>query len=341
MIVERLAGLFCRLYPAYRILKVEEMPRTLTIHNFYPRGRPESVQLEQFAAQVALASDRRLAVIVEHANRLGLDDADGFEWLAQGNADLAILWPVYLQRKIPELQASYIMGSARNLRDHMSALPVLESIDRQILSERGLVAIATLPSPVLYISIFSSGQPVTSLETLYGRRLRVFSQDLEPTFRRLGADANFIPQGELYAAFEAGRFDCTVYPACHTAWSVPLWRVTQHAAYLFPEALHPYLLCCAPQTWASLNQTDRVALEEAAQSVYPAFLRHSLDDTAELAARRNLQAAGMTWHSDFSASDQGSFAASAARTWQDLAEQAGGRAPANFRDLMAAMRRPV
>ncbi len=317
------------------------MARSLRLHNFYPSGRPESQLLERFADAVASASDGRVSVRIAHANGLGLDDATGLDWLARGETDLAVLWPVFLQKVQAEMRASYLMGSARHLQDHQNALPVLETIDRRILDERGIVLLAALPSPVLHISVFSSGEPVTSIAALKGRRLRVFSLDLEPTFQRLGVDATFIPQGELYAALEAGRFDCTVYPACHTAWSVPLWRVTRHAAYLFPEALHPYLLCSAPQTWSGLDAADRAALADAAESIYPAFLRLSLDDTAELSARCNLQAAGLTWHADFSPDDRRRFAGSAVRTWQDASDLAAGRAPTNFRDAMAAMRRAL
>jgi TRAP-type C4-dicarboxylate transport system substrate-binding protein len=317
------------------------MKRSLVLHNFYAPGRPESALFEAFAAAVARLTEGSLSVDVASSNRLGLDDADGLQWLANGKADLAVLWPVFLQQRHPELQASYVMGSPRHLADHQNALPALESIDRVVIAEHGIELIAALPSPVLHISIFSSGEPVTSLAALRGRRLRVFSRDLEPTFRRLGADADFIPQGELYAALEAGRFDCTVYPACHTAWSVPLWRVTQHAAYLFPEALHPYLLCAAPQAWASLDESGRAALRQAAESVYPDFLRLSIDDGAERAARRNLQAAGLAWHQDFSASDRSRFADSAALTWRDMSDAAGARATSNYRSVLTAMGRPI
>ena len=311
---------------------------TLRLHNFYLPGRAESRLLARFSAQVGQLSDRLQVEIVD-GNGLGLDDTTGLSWLSQGEPDLAVLWPVFLQRNNAELEASYPMGSARHLMDHHRAAPDLEVIGRRVLEEHGIVLLAFLPSPVLWISIFSSGKPVTSLDDLRGRRLRVFSKDLEPTFRRLGVDANFIPQGVLYSALEAGRFDCTVYPACQTSWSVPLWRVTQHAAYLFPEALHPYALSCSPQAWARLDDGQRCALREAAEGLYPEFLRLSIDNAAELAARRNLEAAGLAWHPDFSAPDRAAFAESAAQTWADLSDKAGGRAPDNFQRLMAAMHR--
>ena len=313
----------------------------MNVHNFYAAGRRESQLLDAFAATVSGSKGGRLRLDVAHANRLALDDAEALEWLAAGKADLGLLWPVFLQRNNRELQASYVMGSARHLHDHQRAVPALEAIGGRILSEHGLVPIAFLPSPVLYISIFSKGEAVTSLSGLVGRRLRVFSEDLVPTFRRLGADADFIPQGELYAALETGRFDCTVYPACHTSWSVPLWRVTQHAAYLFAEALHPYLLCCSPRAWAELDDGQQAALMDAGESIYGDFLRLSVDNSAEMDARRHLQAAGVTWHADFSAADRLAFGDAAAHTWQAASAAAGGRAPDNFRSVMAAMGRLV
>lgn len=311
----------------------------LQLHNFYPKSRPESVILERFAAQVAALSAGAVTVSVRHGNDMKLDDAEGLDWLSAGKADLAVLWPVFMQQKNEEYRSSYIMGSARSLEDHVRVFPALEQINTTILAERDIVPIAYLPSPVLYISVFAAGTPVTSLSDLKGRKLRVFSRDLEPTFQRLGVDARFIPQGELYDALAAGIFDCTIYPACHTAWSVPLWRVTHHASYLFPEALHPYLLCAPRRLWEKLGGREQSALREAGRLVYPDFLRLAFDPTDERAARRNLTAAGLTWHDDFSPADQVRFAESAQQTWTDMSRAAGARAESNLRTMLAAMGR--
>jgi TRAP-type C4-dicarboxylate transport system substrate-binding protein len=313
--------------------------RNLVLHNFYPHHRAESFLLDQFASDTERLSDGTVQVKVAHANKLGLDDAAGLDWLSAGKVDLALLWAVHLQQREPSLRSAYIMGSARTLDEHMRALPLLERLNGEILAERGVVPIAYFPSPILYISVFANRTPITSLASFAGRRLRVFSQDLEPTFRRLGVDATFIPQNELYRALETDRFDCTIYPACHTAWSVPLWRVTQHAAYLFPEALQPYVLAAPRTLWESLSGEEREAIQEASRLRYQDFLRLSIDPTAELAARRNLEAAGVQWHPDFAAADQKSFVESASKTWSDMTAEVGERLSRHRREVLGAMGR--
>ena len=219
----------------------------------------------------------------------------------------------------------------------MLALPALERVYTDVLGAHGMTPIAYLPSAIFLISVFSQGEPVRSLDALRRRKLRVFSADLETTFKRLGVDARFIPQPELYDALASGRVDSTIYPACHTVWSVPLWRVTQHAAYLFAETLPPNVLAMATSRWAALSDPSRRVFERAARAIYPEYLRISLNASAEWSARYTLEAGGLIWHPDFSAADQDVFAASADTTWADLAAAAGDAGLAARRSVLAAM----
>lgn len=319
------------------------MTRSLTLHNFYPPGRPESGLLERFAARATELGAGAVGVV--HGGGLGHDDSAALEWAGRwdgnggqtGQGGLALIWSVFMRARSAELDAAYIMGSARDLEEHQRALPHLERFLADMLDEAGIVPVAFWPSPVLTISVFARERPVTRLDDLHGRRLRVFSRDLEPTFGRLGIDARFIPQSELHDALARGAFDATVYPACHTAWSVPLWRVTQHASYLFPEALPPYVLACPRPLWEALDDTARDALREAGRAVWPDFLRLSVDPTDEQAARRNLVAAGLTWHSDHSPEDRWRFTRSARETWAEMTAAASPRTQALQQTLLAAM----
>ncbi len=315
------------------------MAKGLRLHSFYGAHRPEAALLDRFAAETGRLSAGALQVQVAHGNALGLDDATALDWLPGGQAEIALLWGVYLQGRIPALRAAYPMAVARSLDEHLRALPSLERLNREVAEAAGLHLLAMFHAPVLHISVFSRAGPVRSLDALRLIRLRVFSPDLEATFGRLGVDARFIPQGELYAALEAGRFDATIYPACHTAWSVPLWRVTGDAAYLFPEVLQPYLLAMPAALWRDLPPPGQAALEEAARLAWPGFLRHAYDRRDEDAARGNLAAAGLRWHADFSPEDQQALAASAAETWRDMAADVGERLLRHRADALTAMGR--
>jgi TRAP-type C4-dicarboxylate transport system substrate-binding protein len=299
----------------------------------------EAALLDAFAAETARLSGGALAVEVAHGNAFGLDDAAGLQWLPEGRAEIALLWGVFLQGRVPELRAAYPMGVARSLDEHVRALPVMERLNREVLEAAGVVPLAMFPSPVLHISVFARRTPVHDLQALRGRKLRVFSLDLEPTFRRLGVEATFIPQGELYDALAADRFDATIYPACHTAWSVPLWRVTDHASYLFPEVLQPYVLGIPQSVWSTLGGSERDALDQAARAVWPGFLRYAYDRSAEDAARINLAAAGLTWHQDFPPADRQLLRDSATETWREMAGAVGERLLRHRADALAAMRR--
>lgn len=308
----------------------------LTLHNFYQPGRPESGLLEDFAARAkALGAG---SIEVGHGNAAGRDDTKALDWAGKIDG-LSLIWSVFMRAENAEMDASYIMGSVRDIEEHQRALPLLERFQARLLAEAEIVPLAFFPSPILTISVFAKDSPVTSLDALRERKLRVFSKDLEPTFQRLGVDARFIPQGALYDALADGTFDATVYPACHTAWSVPLWRVTQHASYLFPEALPPYVLACPKALWADLGQDRQRALSEAARQVWPVFLRLSVDTTDEMAARHNLTAAGLIWHPAFSSQDRWAFTQSAQQTWAKMAEAASKRTHQLQQDIVEAMAR--
>lgn len=310
---------------------------TWRLHNSYPTVRLESTELDRFAAAAERLTDGAVRVQVGHDSAYGVADASALDWLAEGAVEMAHLRSSQIQNATPELRGAYVMGAARDIQDHMRALPVLEQVYTRVLREHGIEPLVFLPSAIFTISVFAQGEPVRSLADLRTRKLRVFSTDLEPTFRRLGVNARFWPQPELYEALQRGEFDCTVYPACHTVWSVPLWRVTQHSSYLFPEALPPNVLAVSAKSWNRLADGARAALRRAARDIYPNYLRISLNPNDELYARRNLEAAGHHWHPDFSVADQDEFTASARATWAEYAERGGSRAVENRRAILAAM----
>ena len=121
--------------------------------------------------------------------------------------------------------------------------------------------------PLLKASIFCREEPVSSLEKLRTKKLRVWSNDQVQTFTKLGVSAQIIGQNDLYVALQTGVVDCAVYPALF-AHTISLNEVTKYASYLYPVAGVPYVLGASKSAWDSLSDGERQAVSTAAERVW-------------------------------------------------------------------------
>jgi len=75
----------------------------------------------------------------------------------------------------------------------------------ELHAEKDLVFLGEIPASDLNFLIYI-GEPVTGLEDLKGKRIRVFPA-LLPLVQALGAEAIVLPMGEIYTAMERGAID--------------------------------------------------------------------------------------------------------------------------------------
>ena len=126
---------------------------------------------------------------------------------------------------------------------------------------------------------------------------------------------------------------------CKPAWSIvpctrpcsphtiSLQEVTDYAAYLYPVAGVPYVLGANEDAWNALSDAERAAVRAAAEGVWARTNEYSKAEENEQAARAKLGEQGVEFLDDFSDEDRSAFLEAASATWQELAEEAGGKAP--------------
>ncbi len=311
---------------------------TWKFNNGLPEGRGESAQLENFAADVAELSGGSLEIDVFHGGSLNLKDSDVARWLPRGAVEMGLVWANYLGRDVPALNAVMVQGSVGSPEELIAALPEIQEIYAEVLGELGIVPTGFMALPLLKASIFCREDPVRSLEDLRKKKLRVWSNDQVETFTKLGVSAQIVGQNGLYVALQTGVVDCAVYPALF-AHTISLQEVTRHASYLYPVAGVPYVLGASKGAWESLRDSEREAVTTAAARVWERTNEYSKAEENEQAARAGLAEQGIEFLEPFSEEDRAAFLAAASATWQEMAEEAGGKAPEYRRRILGVLGR--
>ncbi len=307
-------------------------------NNGLPEGRGESKQLETFAADVAELSNGSLNIDVFHGGSLNLKDNDVARWLPRGAVEMGLVWANYLGRDVPALNAVMIQGSVGSPEELISALPEIQEIYTEVLGEMDIVPTGFMALPLLKASIFCREEPVRTLEDLKTRKLRVWSNDQVETFTKLGVSAQIVGQNDLYVALQTGVVDCAVYPALF-AHTISLQEVTKYASYLYPVAGVPYVLGASKGAWESLTDAEREAVGTAAARVWERTNEYSKAEENEQAARAKLAEQGVEFLEPFSDEDRAAFLEAASATWQEMAEEAGGKAPEYRQRILSVLGR--
>lgn len=295
-------------------------------NNGLPESRGESGQLETFAADVAELSGGSLTIDVFHGGSLKLKDNDVARWLPRGAVEMGLVWANYLGRDVPDLNAVMIQGSVGSPEELISALPEIQEIYTEVLTDLDIVPTGFMALPLLKASIFCRKDPVRTLDDLRTKKLRVWSNDQVETFTKLGVPAQIVGQNDLYVALQTGVVDCAVYPALF-AHTISLQEVTKYASYLYPVAGVPYVLGASKGAWEGLSDAEREAVSTAAARVWERTNEYSKAEENELAARAKLGEQGIEFLDAFSDEDRAAFLGAASATWEEMAAEAGGKAP--------------
>lgn len=307
-------------------------------NNGLPEGRGESAQLDTFAADVAELTDGSLTIEVFHGGSLNLKDNDVARWLPRGAVEMGLVWANYLGRDVPALNAVMIQGSVGSPEELIAALPEIQEIYTEVLTDLDIVPTGFMALPLLQASIFCREEPVRTLDELRTKKLRVWSNDQVETFDKLGVSAQIVGQNELYVALQTGVVDCAVYPALF-AHTISLNEVTDYASYLYPVAGVPYVLGASKEAWEGLTDAEREAVTTAAARVWERTNEYSEAEANEQAARAKLAEQGVEFLEPFSDEDRAAFLAAASETWLEMAEEAGGEAPAYRERILGVLGR--
>ncbi len=307
-------------------------------NNFLPETRPETAELERFVADVNTALGGENVLKLYSGGSLGLPNTDTLRFLPKGAVEISLMWANYLGRDAPALSSVVVQGTIGSIEEFEKAIPTVREIYEEEFADWGVTSVGYVAIPMLSVSVFCRDEPVRTIEELKSKKLRVWARDQVETFTRLGVAAQIIPQEEMYVALKTGVVDCALYPALY-AHTVSLQEVAKYASFLYPMASGPYVIGVAADKWEETDDAIKTAITTAANDLWDRTNQYDDDTERELAAREELVAGGVTWGEDFSQEDRDLFVSSVTETWKQLAEEAGGNAPAYRERVLTALDR--
>lgn len=298
-----------------------------TFNNNYAPTRPESALIRDFVKNVGENTEGRLAISLSEGGAMGLKDADALRYMQLGTPTMGFIWSPFLGRDAPDIANVYVFGLVNGAEEHLKALPAVEAVLEEGIEGRGIEVIGFMGLPILQASIFCR-EPVPDLETLKTVKLRVGTREQVETFTKLGVAAQIVPQNELYNALQTGVIDCALYPA-RFAHTISVQEVARHATPLgFPFPPTPYAMMVHKGSWDGLGDDLKGGVLDAIGVLREASFDFDKDTEAEAKARAANADAGVTWYDEFSDADRAAIREAALQTWAELAEDAGGDAPA-------------
>ncbi|KPN63615.1 TRAP-type C4-dicarboxylate transport system, substrate-binding protein [Aliiroseovarius crassostreae] len=203
------------------------------------------------------------------------------EAVRNGAIDMTFTSPSYYSGLIP---SSSTLNMSFKTYDEIAATDYHERMT-EIHAEKGLVYLGEVPATDLSFLIYLK-EPVSSLEDLKGKRIRVFPT-LVPLIEALGATPIVLPIGEIYTALERGTIDgfmqgpidaekqfegvisAVVYPGVYRA-AFPI-LVNEKSWNELPEDLQSRLITFVrddlspriEQIWAEKVAASAIAMEAA------------------------------------------------------------------------------
>ena len=307
-------------------------------NNFLPETRPETAELEQFVTEVNMALDGETTLKLYSGGSLGLPNTDTMRFLPKGAVEMSLMWANYLGRDAPALSSVVVQGAIGSIEEFEKAIPTVRDIYEEEFAEWGVTSVGYVAIPMLSVSVFCRNEQVRSIEKLRTKKLRVWARDQVETFTRLGVAAQIIPQDEMYVAMKTGVVDCALYPALY-AHTVSLQEVAKYASFLYPMASGPYVIGVATDRWDKTDEATKAAITTAADALWNRTNQYEDDFQNELKARGKLVEGGIVWGDDFPQEDRDIFVSSVTETWEMLAKEAGGNAPAYRKRVLEALGR--
>lgn len=262
--------------------------------NNWVENRWESKMLTAFAERVDERSKGRLKITVFHGGALGIKQADHLQALKSGAVHMAVLYPGYLARDVPDVADALPNGVVFSDEEAVKLNSTLEDIYRAGYARWNTKVVGWLNTPPYRLSIFCK-QPTRTLDALKGKKLRVWVKDVIDPFNALGVRAQLMGQEELYMALQTGVVDCAVYSIA-IATTISLQEVTQYAAPMFTLS-GLSAIGVSERHWARLPKDLQAVVQEAGDWLYTqtnvsaveAARKMEADASAQLQAAGKLQ----------------------------------------------------
>jgi TRAP-type C4-dicarboxylate transport system substrate-binding protein len=305
-------------------------------NNILPEARPETGIIVKFSELVKEKTEGRVEIKVFSGGSLGVKPEETLRWLPKGFPETALIYTNFLGRDAPQLANIYPAGIAGSAEENEKAALITEEIIIDTLQKSGIETMGTLRSPDFKMSIFCRKDPVSNLEQLRKKKLRVYSKHLVDTFRRLGVSALIIPQTELYVAIKTGVCDCALYPDFILP-TISLQEVVKYRSTLYLDGKPSWILGVSDKKWQALPEEDRQIIKDVGLSVQG--ILKSQTPAMEAAGIKKIEDSGVILLEDFPDADRQAFFDAASATWEETCSDISQEALQNREKILKAIGR--
>lgn len=284
--------------------------------NNWVETRWESKMLSAFAERVSERSQGRLKIDVFHGGALGIKQADHLQALKSGAVHMAVLYPGYLARDVPDVADALPNGVVFSDEEAVKLNSTLEGIYKAGYGRWNTTVVGWLNTPPYRLSIFCK-QPTRTLDALKGKKLRVWVKDVIDPFNELGVRAQLMGQEELYMALQTGVVDCAIYSIA-IATTISLQEVAKYAAPMFTLS-GLSAIGVSDRHWARLPKDLQAVVLEAGDWLYRQTNLTAVETARKMEsdATAQLQAAGkLAVLEPFSAEDKERFYKEVVKQWE-------------------------
>lgn len=257
--------------------------------NIHPEGYPNSVALDQFAAEVSKATEGRVNAQVFHNGTLG-SQPDAIEQTRNGalqfaNFNLGPMGEIIPATNVVSLP--FIFSSIDHMHKVMDGEVGQKFSDA--MAEKGLVALSWFDSGSR--SFYNTKKPITEPADMTGMKFRVMNNNLfVDMVDSLGGNATPMAYGEVYQSLKTGVIDGAEnnYPSFESSNHYEVakyYSITDHL--IIPECL-----CISKAAWDELSDADKEKVKAAA--VAAANTQRELWAKRETESRAKVEASGVT-----------------------------------------------
>lgn len=276
--------------------------------NIHPEGYPNTVALDQFAAEVAETTDINIQMF--HGGVLG-SQPDAIEQvrnaaLQVGQFNLGPMGPIIPTTNVVSLP--FIFNDVPHMYRAMDG--DVGTIFEEAMAAEGIVPLAWYDSGSR--SFYNSERAIMTPADVQGLKVRVMNNDLFVNMvAQLGGNATPMAFGEVYQSLKTGVIDGAEnnYPSYESTGHFEVagyYSITEHL--IIPECL-----CVATEAWNELDAETQAAVRTAARN--SAVTQRELWAAREAESRAKVEAAGVKVNE---VADKAAFQALMAPVYEDF-----------------------
>jgi TRAP-type transport system periplasmic protein len=218
--------------------------------------------------------------------------AGSLDAINKGLADLSMIVPSVLSDKIPLSGISLLpdMGdtSVEQVKAFRKVLDAGGPLADEFAANRAKILLAAMLPPY---QLVTKGAPLTTLEQIKGRKIRVSGGIMGLTVRSVGAVPVDIPAGDAYMAIQQGTADGAVF-ALSSVNSYKLQEITKSMSGNGSFGAAPALIAMDTAVWAKLSPAKQAVFNDCTAK-HDLEVNQALDQENE-DLKKQFAAAGVT-----------------------------------------------